>query len=234
MEKNINKRVGYLIIIVLLMSPFFINEVQATQTNCSDYTTPLLFNYSIELRNSSTNGELIDYATCRITTSEGIINGSLMLNNGGGDYTCPFSTAYNTGPHSANITCDILGSTTQLRGIFEIPPDDVPLSIILFLIGVSFLFIFYGVKLEEQFIAIRGLMFLYSFLVFFIIFVILFPIISEEGGTDALVSLSENIFAAYSIIFTAIVLFTILMLGLHVLSFWTNRKRGKQDEGVVF
>ncbi len=207
-------RIGYSVLWGVLALLLFIGQpVEAqTQSNCSNFNTPILFNYTIELRNDSTGGNLIDYASCNITTLPGVMNNSLMFNAGGGTYYCAISTDFPTGKYSANITCDAGATQSNKKGNFEVIPDSVPLSIILYLIGISALFIFYIIILDEKHFAIKMLLFLTTFLIYFVIAVLIWSIVTEEGGSASLVNMAQTVFVAYSIIFTLIVFYIIITL----------------------
>lgn len=235
MAKSYADRVGYLVIIGCFIALLFINGASADQTNCSDQTTPVLFNYTIEAKNISSDGTVVSYANCSISISGGIINGSRMISNGDGTYYCPISTTFSTGLYSTNITCLESGTlSANMRGNFEVVPDDVPLSIIVFLVGISFLFVFYSLKLETNYGAIKLLFFLTSFLVYFMIFFILFPIITEEGASSGIIDLAETVYIAYTWLFFAIAAYAMVGVLLHVMNMLIERKRERNKKGVVF
>lgn len=223
-------RVGYLFIIMGLIGVLFINEADAVQTNCSNYTSPIDFNYTLEVRNLSTSGILVSSAICNITIFP-LINNSLMLNKGGGQFECPIAVDFPTGRYATNITCNQGNIVALMKGNFEIVPDDVPLSIISYLLGISILFIFYMVKFSDNLAPLKTFLFLLTLLIFFVIFVLVFNIIDEEGAVASLVDFSDIILTVYIYIFLFIVFFVIVRFILNVVNLIRGKRLEEREEG---
>ena len=234
MDKIHAKRIGYLCTVAILGVLLFIYPAIAQQQNCTTFNAPISFNYSIELRNQTTTGNLIDYATCDITVFRSTINDSRMIDNDDGTYTCPILVDFPTGKYATNITCDQGGLEAVMKGNFEVIPDDVPISIIGFLLGISALFIFYSVKLEDRFSAIKLFMLLLTLLTFFVIFFITFPLIKEEGAGANLIDFAERTFIVYTYLFTFLVFYFVVRWILQILAMFTQKRKKKAEKGAVF
>lgn len=227
-------RVGYLIIIALSIALFLPDNVEAQQQNCTTFTAPILLNYSIELRNLSNNDVTVDYAFCNLTIPGSTINDSVMINEGAGIYSCPIQVDFPTNKYGTQIVCKGSNTTANMRGNFEVVPDDVPLTIIGFFVGLSVFFLFYSIKLENAFAALKNFMFLLTLLMYYIIFALTVGLIGEEGASPTLTSLSETIFIVYTYLFYFLVFYVIIVWIMQVLSFFSTKKKEKAQKGVIF
>jgi hypothetical protein len=235
MDKIIKKRVGYFVQITLLMALLFINipEIDAqAQSNCTDSTNPIKFRYVVPLRNVTTSGDYVNItgAQCNVTifkkqlNVDNVLNNSQMFHLRDGLYSCNIYSDWPTDKYATYYTCNEGNTTSQNYGRFEVVPDDVPLSIIIYLIGVSILFLFFVFTLPEDHNAIRTLLFLSTFLIYFVIFVLIWNIVVEEGATTSLINISRIVFIAYSILFTFIVIYVLIQIILSIISLFHKKK----------
>ncbi len=234
MKKLILILIGFLLIAVPVLASF--------PDNCTDTSPRILFKYRVPLKNvtATSSYENITYATCNITVYQkergvdNVINSTEMFHSGFGFYDCIIPSNFPKGKYNTFYSCNTSDFVVSDYGRFEVIPDDVPLTIILFLLSVAGLFLFYSIKLEDKMAALRVFFFLLTLLFIFIIFAITFSIIDEEGAGSNLIDMSRTVYIAYTYLFTFLVFYVVITFILNVVSMFMTKKREKKDRGINF
>lgn len=153
------KLFSFMFIFLIALSLFSIDNYAQNRQNCTDNSTALLFKYLVPVQNVTTTGDYIDidYLSCNVTffkkelDVDNILNSSLMVNEGEGDYTCWISFDYPVGKYNTFYECYSESNLiAQDFGRFEIVTNLVPLAISLGLAVIAALFIFISFRSQDK------------------------------------------------------------------------------------